>query len=252
MPEEFEGDLAAAVFWGADLRGARFRDVDLTGSRISHASVVDVEIDAFVDRLVVNGVDVTDYVNERDPWYPLRVMLTPTAPGAMRLAWLLLTMGWDDTVAAAAALPEEAWHRSGDGEWSFVETLRHLVFAIDKWCVVPILGGGFHPIGWPNTGSAEFPWPGIDRGSTPSAADATAVWAHRVARVREYLAPLGPADLDRSVDVLENGPHTVTACVHTVFEEAFWHLRYAQRDLAELGAAPWVRRGPTGGDRMPT
>ena len=32
MPEEFEGDLAGAVFWGADLHGARFRDVDLTGA----------------------------------------------------------------------------------------------------------------------------------------------------------------------------------------------------------------------------
>ena len=37
MPEEFEGDLAGAVFWGADLRGARFRDVDLTDAKISHA-----------------------------------------------------------------------------------------------------------------------------------------------------------------------------------------------------------------------
>ena len=58
MAEEFEGDLAGAVFWGADLRDATFRDVDLTGARISHAFVVDVDIDAQVERLVVNGVDV--------------------------------------------------------------------------------------------------------------------------------------------------------------------------------------------------
>ena len=30
VPEEFEGDLTGAVFWGADLSGARFRDVNLT------------------------------------------------------------------------------------------------------------------------------------------------------------------------------------------------------------------------------
>ena len=48
MPEEFEGDLAGAEFWGADLSGATFRDVNLTGARISHAWVVDVEIDAVV------------------------------------------------------------------------------------------------------------------------------------------------------------------------------------------------------------
>ena len=69
MPEEFEGDLTEAVFWGADMSRARFRDINFTGARISHSWVVDVDIDAFVDKLVVNGVDVTDYVNERDEWY---------------------------------------------------------------------------------------------------------------------------------------------------------------------------------------
>jgi len=69
MPEEFEGDLAGAVFWGADLSGARFRDVNLTGARISHAWLVNVDIDALVEKVVINGVDVTTYVNERDPWY---------------------------------------------------------------------------------------------------------------------------------------------------------------------------------------
>jgi uncharacterized protein YjbI with pentapeptide repeats len=66
MPGEFEGDLSEAVFWGADMRRTRFRDVNLTGARISHSSVVDVGIDAFVDKLVVNGVDVTDY--SRPSW----------------------------------------------------------------------------------------------------------------------------------------------------------------------------------------
>ena len=58
MPEEFEGDLAGAVFWGADLSGARFRDVNLTDATISHVAV-NVDIDALVDKVVINGVDVT-------------------------------------------------------------------------------------------------------------------------------------------------------------------------------------------------
>src|SRR4051812_29903142 len=53
MPEEFEGDLAGAVFWGADLSGARFRDVNLSGAKITHAWLVDVEIDALVERVVI-------------------------------------------------------------------------------------------------------------------------------------------------------------------------------------------------------
>ena len=89
MPEEFEGDLAGAVFWGADLSGARFRDVNLTGVTISQAWLVNVDVDALVDNVVVNGVDVTAYVNERDPWYPLRAMLRP--PMA---AWMGTSNNW--------------------------------------------------------------------------------------------------------------------------------------------------------------
>src|SRR3954464_4886142 len=99
MPEEFEGDLAGAVFWGADLTGARFRDVNLTGVKISHAWVVDVEVDALVDHVVINGVDVTAYVNERDPWYPLRGMLRPADPASMRATWTALEDEWGKTIA---------------------------------------------------------------------------------------------------------------------------------------------------------
>src|SRR5258706_10735127 len=110
MPEEFEGDLAGAVFWGADLTGARFRDVNLTDARISHAWLVNVDIDALVDGVVINGVDVTEYVNERDPWYPLRAMIRPTDPQGMRHAWVTLEAEWATTVASASALSEEQLH----------------------------------------------------------------------------------------------------------------------------------------------
>lgn len=234
MGEEFGGDLTGAVFWGADLRDARFRDVDLSGARISHAWLVDVEIDALVERFVVNGVDVTDYVNERDPWHPLRTLIRAGDPAAMRAAWAALEAAWSDTITRARALPEDRLHESVDGEWSFVQTLRHLVLAMDKWFTVPVLGGDFHPIGIPNTGSADVPFPGLDPDSSPSVGEALAVRAERATHFRERLATLEPDDLDRQVDVLENGPHTVRDCIATVFEEEFWHNRYALRDLAVL------------------
>ena len=236
MPDEFEGDLSGAVFWGADLAGARFRDVNLTGVRISHAWVVDVEIDALVDRLVVNGVDVTDFVNERDPWHPLRSMLRVTDVEGARTSWAALEAAWADTVAQARRLPDDALHESVDGEWSFVQTVRHLVMAIDKWFTAPLLGGDFHPIGLPNTGSLDFPFPGIDLDQRPTLDEALAVHADRAARVRDHLASLSPDDLDRPVEVLENGTNPVRECLFTVFEETFWHIRYARRDLAVLAA----------------
>ena len=77
------------------------------------------------------------------------------------------------------AFPEAKLHESVDGEWSFVQTLRHLVFAMDKWFTSPILGRAFDPIGLPNSGSVDFPWPGLDDELSPSVTEALAVRADR-------------------------------------------------------------------------
>jgi hypothetical protein len=236
MAEEFEGDLAGAVFWGADLTGARFRDVNLTDATISHAWLVNVDIDALVDRVVINGVDVTAYVNERDPWYPLRAMLRPVDPEGVRSTWAALEVEWATTIARAHALPEGLLHESVSGEWSFVQTLRHLVFAMDKWFTVPILAEPFHPIGMPNSGSVDFPWPGLEYDLMPSVSDALGVRSDRAARFHEYLAAVTTADFTQPIDVPENGPHPLQECIYTVFEEEFWHNRYARRDLEQLEA----------------
>jgi hypothetical protein len=237
VPEEFEGDLAGAVFWGADLSGARFRDVNLTDATISHAWLVNVDIDALVDTVVINGVDVTAYVNERDPWYPLRAMLRPSNPEGMRATWAALEHEWAKTVARALALPEAMLYVSVNDEWTFVQTLRHLVFAMDKWFTAPILGESFDPIGLPNSGSVDFPWPGLEYDLTPSVSEALAVRADRSTRIRDYLASVATTDFTRPIEVLENGTSPLQECIATVFEEEFWHNRYAQRDLAQLEAA---------------
>ncbi len=234
MPGEFEGDLTEAVFWGADMRGARFRDVNFTGARISHSWVVDVDIDAFVDKLVVNGVDVTDYVNERDEWYPVRAMIRASDPDGLRAAWAALDEVWAPTIARAQALGEAKAQESVNEEFSFVQTVRHLVFAMEKWFNLPVLGETFHAMGLPNTGSLEFPWPGLDYSVQPSLAEALAVRAERAATFRAYLANVDAADLPRAVEVLENGKATVLDCLQTVMEEEFWHHRYALRDLGVL------------------
>lgn len=231
MPDEFEGDLREAVFWGADLTGATFRDVNLTGARISHAWLTDVEIDALVDRVVINGVDVTDYVNAHDRWYPLRAMLRPPDPEGMRATWDAIERQWEPTIARTRTLTDAQQRQSVRGEWSFVETLRHLLFAMDKWCTDPILGEAFHPYGVPNAGSRDFGWPGLDLDADPPLDAVLAVRRQRAGRFRDFLATVTVDDLGRRVDVLENGPHPVRECVYTVFEEEFWHYRYATRDL---------------------
>ena len=61
--------------------------------------------------------------------------------------------------------------------------------------------------------------------------------ADRATRFRGYRATVSATDFTRPVDVLENGTNPVQECIYTVFEEEFWHNRYAQRDLAQLEAA---------------
>ena len=194
-------------------RGARFRDVNLTDAKISHAWLVNVDIDALVDTVVINGVDVTAYVNERDPWYPLRAMLRPSNPEGMRATWAALEAEWAKTIARARALPEDALHESVNGEWSFVQTLRHLVFAMDKWFTAPILGEGFHPIGLPNTGSVDFPWPGLDYDLTPSVSEALAVRADR-ADALSRLPRIGCGDRLHPTDRRARERHEPAAGVH--------------------------------------
>ena len=188
MPEEFEGDLAGAVFWGADLSGARFRDVNLTGATISHAWLVDVDIDALVDRVVINGVDVTDYVNERDPWYPLRAMIRPTDPQGMREAWAALEAGVVEDHRRGAGAPRGRACTSPSTESS--PSSRRCDTSSSRWT-----SGSRRPSSEsPSTrsacrtrGSVDFPWPGLDYALTPSVAEVLAVRADRATRLRDFL-----------------------------------------------------------------
>lgn len=159
----------------------------------------------------------------------------PGGPRGPRAAWHALEQAWATTIERARRLTEVRLHESVGGEWSFVETLRHLLFATDKWFSAPILGDEkFHPIGLPNTGSANSGWPGLDRSANPTLDEVLAVRAARAARLRDYLDVVTAADLTREVDVLENGTTPVSECLYTVFEEEFEHNRYAGRDLARL------------------
>ena len=151
------------------------------------------------------------------------------------VSWAALEREWASTLEQAGRLSDADRRRSVNGEWSFVDTLRHLVFAIDKWFTVPSAGSRFHAIGIPNSGSASLPWDGLDPDADPTYDEVLAVRSDRSRRFAEHLAGLTDGDLDRDVDILENGTVPLRECVYTVFEEEFEHRRYALRDLAEVG-----------------
>lgn len=236
MAEEFEGkDFTDALFWGVDLTNATLRDVNFTGARMKNVWLVDVDIDGLVDRLVVNGVDVTEFVNQHDPWYPLRSMLRPTDIAGVHAALDALDDAWAATITRARMLTEAQLHESVDGEWSFVDTLRHLVFCVDKWFCAPLLGRAtFHAIGLPNTGSRDFGWVGLDLAAQPSLDEVLEVRSEQTSQLRGFVGDLSADEFARDVDVPENGTVPLIECLYTVCEELFEHHRYSVRDLAKL------------------
>ncbi len=236
MAEEFEGkDFTDAVFWGVDLTNSTLRDVNFTGARMRNVWLVDVDIDGLVDRLVVNGVDVTAFVNEHDQWYPLRGMLRPTDVAGVRAALQALDAAWAATLQRARTLTDAQLHESVGGEWSFVETQQHLVFGVDKWFSSPLLGRAtFHAIGLPNTGSRDYGWAGLELEARPSLDAVLIVRDEQMAQLHAFVDGLSVDEFTREVEVLENGTVPLIECLYTVIEESFEHHRYALRDLAQL------------------
>ena len=237
MAEEFEDrDLAESVFWGVNLRGAMFRDADLSDTTFFHTTWNNVHIDGEIDRLVVNGVDVTDFVNSRDRWYPLRTQLMPTTEEGIRASWAALSEEWSRLLDAVSKADASVTDVSVNGEWSLRDTLRHLLFAMDKWFTLPLLGEReYLSIGLPNLGSQSRPWLGIDLTLQPAFDDVLAVRTAQHQRFEEFLSALDLGALPDTVEIDENGEVPSLLCFHVVLEEEFEHLRYALRDLATLG-----------------
>lgn len=239
-------DLAGAEFRGVNLRGARFVAADLSGVVMRGVQVEGADIDApwlpDGDGLLVNGVDVTGFVEaELDRRFPGREQRRASDPEGLRSAWAALERTWAATLERAAAMPAGTVDVSVDGEWSFSQTLRHLVMASDTWLGKAVLGleQPYHPLGQPN---AEAEDDGLDLSlftpGTPAYADVLAARADRATLVREFIASTTPQRLaeERRNPWAPEYPETVLSCLHTILEEEWEHHRYAVRDLDAIEA----------------
>jgi len=164
-------DLTGAQFFASDFSDARFRGADLTRVSMRGVELVDVDIDGEIMNVTINGVDIGPLVEaELDRRYPDRVRMRPQEVAGFRAAWEILGRLWDQTVTRARRLPPESLHESVDGEWSFIETLRHLVFATDAW-VGRAIGGDpspWHPLGLQWDEGEDIPGVPRDRDVRPS------------------------------------------------------------------------------------
>ncbi len=232
-------------FIDTDLRGARFVRADLTGVVMRGVDLAGADLDApwiaEDDRgLQVNGVDVAPLVEaELDRRFPGRGLRRATDLAGLRAAWSAVEAAWDGALARAAAMPSGSVEVSVAGEWTFAQTLRHLVMATDVWLRGAVLGAEqpFHPLGQPFT---EFASDGYDLSvfstEQPTYDEVLAARSDRVGQVRAFLG--GGVDLagtaqhpwaaDRTVSVLR--------CLHVILKEEWDHLRFALRDLDVIAA----------------
>jgi hypothetical protein len=227
-----DADLKGAELVNVDLSGARMRNVDLSGAKIVEAMLVGARLSGLIHGLVVNDVEVAPLIAaEMIRRHPERAKLTPNDAAGVREAWDVIEGQWAATRARAEALPEATLHDRVDDEWSFVETLRHLVFVTDAWISGRVLGrsGQLHPFGMPPSFITDVAALGIDPSAAPSFAEVVAVREDRMAVVRELVEGIDDDGLRRQC-----GDQTVLACLWTVFDEEWAHNRYANRDLDTL------------------
>lgn len=219
-------------FLERNLRGARFVECDLSEVVMRGVDIAGMDIDApWLSEgpgLRVNGVDVTSFVEEElDRRFPGRSERRATSPAGLTQAWTAVDRAWDAAIERATALPPGAVDIRVDDEWSFAETLRHLVHATDIWLGKGVLGlheSDFHPLG-------------LGHGAKVSEArplgEVLSARADRAAMVREFLATV----TDEVLDEERRNPHdpaaaeTVRSCLHVILEESWEHLRFALRDL---------------------
>jgi hypothetical protein len=245
MSDNQPESLSGRTFQSRTLRGSRFVGCDLAGVVVRGSEVAGMEIDSpwlmeGGNRLLVNGVDVVPLVDaELNRRFPGRELRGAAEPDGLRTAWAAVERAWAAARDRAASMPAGTVDASVDDEWSFAQTLRHLVMATDTWLGKAILRREqpYHPAGLPNDDHDSDAYDmSVFSAETPSFETVLQARAERQTMVRDFLARVAPEELA----ALRANPHspehgeTVLSCLHTILEEEWEHHRYAVRDLDAL------------------
>ena len=195
-------ELKEAQFIDVDLRGARFVEADLSGVVMRAVEVSGADIDApwlvHGTSFLVNGVDVIPLVeaslNDR---FPGRADRRAADPDGLRAAWSALQSTWTQTLAHVATMPAGSVDVSMDGEWSFSQTLRHLILATDTWLGRGILelDQPFHPIGLAGAGAEDD---GLDMATFAATTPSTPTWSRFEQNASPWWVTTSPRSLQTS------------------------------------------------------
>jgi uncharacterized damage-inducible protein DinB len=241
--------FGGAEFRGCEFTDTRFRIVEMSGVTMRAVELHNVEISGDIGNLKINGVEVGALVEaELDRRYPERAAMRPIDAAGFREAWAVLKRLWDGTVERARRLDPELLHESVDGEWSFIETMRHLVLVSDGWIRRTVLGDAspWHPLGlpWDDPDDARSLPAGLtrDRDARPALDTVLDLRRDRMATVREVIAGVTDGSLDEDTKPVEapGWPESRARRLRNVllhlFHEEWEHRLYAERDLDALEA----------------
>jgi hypothetical protein len=231
----------------SNLAGLEIRDCEVDGLKIVDCYGSDVYLGGDFQRLVVNDVDVTAYVeSELDRQHPARKAAREAqSPDDYRAVWDVVEGLWAKTLERARQLPEATLHERVNGEWSFVETHRHLLFASDAWLGNAVLEESepYNPLGYTAGGmpAEESAKLGLTLDATPTLDEVLAARRARMATMRRTVDALTDAELDRvcgrkPADPYPEQEYVVRRCLKVILKEEAEHHRYAVRDLAVLEA----------------
>jgi hypothetical protein len=228
-----------------DMEGAEFRECILDNARLIGVVMQNAEIDGLVTNLVVNGVEVMEYVEaELDRRHPVRLLIRSEDPVELREGWRQLRADWAATIERMRRTPGIE-HRSVNDEWSAVETMRHLVFVHDSWFRRCCLGSTepFTPMG---LGPPFVPGEeqGLDLAAAPSLDEVIAVRDAESAELEAWLDTVTPEQLQAPAPIPDDDrwpPYargrTVRQCLGTVLDEEWAHHGFCVRDLDLIDAA---------------
>jgi hypothetical protein len=148
-------------------------------------------------------------------------------------------------------MPVGCEHQRVGGEWSAVETLRHLVFVHDSWFRRCCTGSNkpFTAIGLACEFVPDQEEQGLDRAATPSLDEVLAVRDVQGAELERWLSTVTPDELSAPAPVPAGRgwpPYargkSVLECVHVVLNEEWAHHGFCVRDLDLLGRPSPVQR----------
>jgi hypothetical protein len=237
-------ELENATFSRVSLRGARFASCDLSDARIrgSDAQRLELDIRDIEDApLYVNGVDVVPLVDaELNRRFPGRELRMAESIDDLRRGWSAVSTAWESLLDRAASMPEGSIDASVEGEWSFAQTVRHLILATNAWLHGGIAGvpQPFHPYGQVFDGYAQHGGDMSLFSEPPSYEALLAVRAEHQEMVRDYLAAASDETLAETCANPWDSEHVITklTCIRVILIEEWEHLRFATRDLDALEA----------------